>query len=499
LRDVVDTPLALKGTGVRGGVLVAMLRYLADNATRGMVFALEEPEAFLHPAAQEDLRDELERLAERSDVSLLVTTHSPFVISRSSEGRVFGLTKDHHGRTRVTSSARGDEPHAPLIGELFREVTFEELLRRATELPPGKKAVLLVEGRGDQQYFEVVCDRLGRPELIRDLHIQPTGGCRNMVAQAVIARAAADNVPVGVLLDNDKFGRDTRNELKAKFGFVPAKDLFSYAEVFPEKQRNFEYEAEDLFPVAIIEDFVTEHGQGVLEGSSKRPDGSFHYDFDSSAKELLLSHLSTHVKSADCDLWVNLLAYIRTGLGLGVPGPDDEVAPVEVVMTSGDVLVLADRAEHSRFLQHFAVLLPTDKPIDQSVTHVAFYADGEIKREVPRIRAQYSSLRIAPETIAQLRRAGSANDQRVADLLEAWLEEDAVAHGSVSQLVLLSSTDAADALELPHEIRNTKTTSSGKPMAWVVSQKVLPFSALLNAPTTTDELDRRLLESSGGQ
>ena len=34
------------------GLLVAMLSYLASNASHGMVFALEEPEAFLHPAAQ---------------------------------------------------------------------------------------------------------------------------------------------------------------------------------------------------------------------------------------------------------------------------------------------------------------------------------------------------------------------------------------------------------------------------------------------------------------
>src|SRR5207245_7695906 len=50
LSDAVETPLTLKGTGVRGGVLVAMLRYLADNATNSMVFVLEGPGAFLHPA-----------------------------------------------------------------------------------------------------------------------------------------------------------------------------------------------------------------------------------------------------------------------------------------------------------------------------------------------------------------------------------------------------------------------------------------------------------------
>ena len=107
LDDIVSTPLAGKGTGVRGGVLVAMLSYLALNATRGMVFALEEPEAFLHPGAQENLRDHLEELAAAAGVSLLITTHSPFIVTSSANGRVFCLAKDKEGRTRVSESARG--------------------------------------------------------------------------------------------------------------------------------------------------------------------------------------------------------------------------------------------------------------------------------------------------------------------------------------------------------------------------------------------------------
>ncbi|MGH3928263.1 MAG: ATP-dependent nuclease, partial [Pseudonocardiaceae bacterium] len=76
LTDSAETALASKGTGVRGAVMVAMLRYLAEQTRRSMIFAIEEPESFLHPAAQEALRDDLEGLAERQDVTLLVTTHS---------------------------------------------------------------------------------------------------------------------------------------------------------------------------------------------------------------------------------------------------------------------------------------------------------------------------------------------------------------------------------------------------------------------------------------
>jgi putative ATP-dependent endonuclease of the OLD family len=35
---------------------------------RSKVFAIEEPEMFLHPTAQEELRDDLEALAERKEL-----------------------------------------------------------------------------------------------------------------------------------------------------------------------------------------------------------------------------------------------------------------------------------------------------------------------------------------------------------------------------------------------------------------------------------------------
>ena len=58
--DAAATDLADKGTGVRGGLIVSMLQHLAETSRRSIVFAVEEPEAFLHPAAQEQLREDIE-------------------------------------------------------------------------------------------------------------------------------------------------------------------------------------------------------------------------------------------------------------------------------------------------------------------------------------------------------------------------------------------------------------------------------------------------------
>jgi len=149
--DSVETSLADKGTGVRGVVLVAMLRYLADHTQRSVVFAVEEPEAFLHPGAQENLRDDLEKLAERPDVTLLVTTHSPFIVSRDPAASVIALAKDTSGATWITGQAAGDQPRASLLGGLFKDAALPDLLERATRLPDSARGSLIVEGWDDEQ------------------------------------------------------------------------------------------------------------------------------------------------------------------------------------------------------------------------------------------------------------------------------------------------------------------------------------------------------------
>ena len=94
--DLALTDLADKGTGVRGGLLVAMLRHFAETGRRSMLFAVEEPESFLHPAAQESLREDLEQLANKKTVSLLVTSHSPYIVSRQPGANPDRSRDDRH-------------------------------------------------------------------------------------------------------------------------------------------------------------------------------------------------------------------------------------------------------------------------------------------------------------------------------------------------------------------------------------------------------------------
>jgi len=73
------TTLDVKGDGVQSLAAVALLRRAAMDRSRSrtFVFAVEEPEAHLHPRAIRELRRVLAQIAE--DQQVVVTTHSPLL------------------------------------------------------------------------------------------------------------------------------------------------------------------------------------------------------------------------------------------------------------------------------------------------------------------------------------------------------------------------------------------------------------------------------------
>lgn len=503
--DVVTTPLAGKGTGVRGGLLVAMLSYLALNATRGMVFAVEEPEAFLHPAAQEQLRDHLEQLASVAGVSLLVTTHSPFIVTRSEHGRVFCLGKDKDGRTRVSESARGDADHAPLIGGLLRETTIESLLSASSALPPGTEAVVLVEGEGDRFCIEHAANLVGRPDLLEGIALIPTGGTTRLVAQAVISNAAFDG-PVLVVVDNDEPGREARDRiLKGGFG-ISKKYVITYAQLYDDTWQHEPIEAEDVFDPELIEDFRTAHGDSVVAGSKRRPDGKFHYDFDQVAKEALNAWLREKTKPEHVEKWIELILLLRERAGISVP--DESAAEVVAQARAGGVspdddaedelqglaLVVTGERDYARYQAHQAIVLDTDQRLDDAITHVGFY-HRSIQPYIARILDDHPNLLFSPSTMIQLRSTGKYIDAKVADLIAETLSTNTTMAGSTHRVLVLSNHTENATIKLPQPIKNTKQ-SRGKPVAWTIGPTVVPISALASGPATTDELDA-LFEQQG--
>ena len=469
-----------------------------------MVFAVEEPEAFLHPSAQENLRDHLEQMGAASSVSLLVTTHSPFLVTKSPNGKVFCLAKDVDGRTRISNFASGDADHAPLVGGLLREETIESLLAAASVFPGGSQAVVLVEGDGDKRCLEHAAHLVGRPDLLDGLVIRPCGGTIRMIAQAVITKASTD-LPIVIVVDNDDPGRHARSTLSGNtFGFNK-KQILTYALVFDDdkaladKWQTFPVEAEDLFDPGLLDAFVEANGESILEGKQKRPDGAWHYDMGESAKQLLDGWVTAEAMPHQVKRWVDMLLRIRTTAALEVP----EEAAAELVDSVGDaargrddlgaggrVLVVVGQHDHARYLSDSAIVLTGAVDSGIEFTRVGFYSRA-ILPHVPLVLADHPNLQLSGETSAQLRATGKDVDRRLAEFVDRLIWENKDLAGTTARVLLLSGPESADTVVLPDQIKNTKQLSS-KPVAWTIGPRVIPLDALTSGVSTTDDLDRRI-------
>ena len=289
LGDLVKTELKDKGTGVRGAVLVSMLQYLAEQSHRSLVLAVEEPEAFLHPAGQEAIRGHLEDLAMRADVSLLVTTHSPYVISHSAEALLTELQKSD-GATNKVASAPGNESRAHLLGSLYRDAGLARVLERSLEIPAGTKAVVITEGYTDDLFLRQCCEAAGRKDLLEGLHMIVAGRAANVVPQAILAEAATE-LPVIALLDHDDSGKAAVEKL-ASFNWERNRRILSLKS-WPGACRDHDIEIEDLLPAAAVTALITKLGDHVALDGTEKCAGKWHYRVSKAWKDEAIASLSS--------------------------------------------------------------------------------------------------------------------------------------------------------------------------------------------------------------
>lgn len=315
--DSAETTLLNKGTGVRGALLVGLLTYLAKHSRRSLVLAVEEPESFLHPRAQQDLRDNLLKLSNRPDVSLLVTTHSPFMLSRSPSALITSLSKSETGRTLIGTQIRGDRSHSPVSTPLFGETITPALLDLVQPPKDGVQAILCVEGYTDKAYINSVLRLAGRLDLLEGLEIRSDEGAHKAAVQAILARQMlAKQIPVGALFDSDEMGRAAKSLLVDKFQWN-SKHVFAYRKWRPDPS-SAPVEAEDMFDEKLLNRFAASHPPCFIAEKVQYKSGRFHYGFTSDGKDHFLKFVETMLTPGDIGCWIKLVEDIRKGLGLQI-------------------------------------------------------------------------------------------------------------------------------------------------------------------------------------
>jgi putative ATP-dependent endonuclease of the OLD family len=183
LDDGFTSSVEHKGHGLQRTLIMALLQVLAEYQhvrvegdatahTRPVIFAVEEPELYMHPQMERKMRDALYALAATPNYQVICTTHSPVFLD---------MAEKHTAIVRLERQACGKVEAFQVLHDLFAGPEVEQqkkLLRMITEFDPAvnelffAKRVVLVEGPTELAVFKKAAECMGifeeHPHLRRD-------------------------------------------------------------------------------------------------------------------------------------------------------------------------------------------------------------------------------------------------------------------------------------------------------------------------------------------
>jgi len=230
----VEVPIDDWGSGTqnRTYILMALLQAKrmkdldASDEKITPIVVVEEPESFLHPAAQAEFGGLLQELAQELEIQIIVSTHSPFMLNRVSPVSNILLRRRLRRRqlqeTEIvdTSGANWMEPFSDHLGIVSPEFNDWRTLFSSRD-----SRVLLVEGESDEDYFsfvrEMVGDRFGLPEDVKIVAYGGKDALKNTVLVNFVLRNF-DRVYITFDLDaaNDVSRSLERLDLKEKEDYL---------------------------------------------------------------------------------------------------------------------------------------------------------------------------------------------------------------------------------------------------------------------------------------
>lgn len=212
LSEIKDTPVSLEnwGSGTRNrtkifsSILRAKQLSSSSDATKKItpIILLEEPEAFLHPSAQSNFGRVLDSLATDLDVQIICTSHSPFLLSRSSTDSNFLIERVvRRGKSYETVKVQVEKDEALVPFAFALGMDAEELEPWKDILFDNSKALLIVEGELDKMIIEKIA--ACRKFEFTGVSINPIGGKDKVNDREMIRFISKIGENVAFLLDLD--------------------------------------------------------------------------------------------------------------------------------------------------------------------------------------------------------------------------------------------------------------------------------------------------------
>jgi AAA domain/AAA ATPase domain len=150
------------GSGLQSLLELSLAQAESDETAGEKITALEEPEAFLHPAAQRTLARQLFRAIEGRRI---VSTHSPILVEEAQPGDVVLVHEHQFNHPSPQPDKKREEINNSLLTHYGAEMLFSS-------------GVLLVEGESDREFFEGLRRRFAAYDpsgRLDKLIVAPTG------------------------------------------------------------------------------------------------------------------------------------------------------------------------------------------------------------------------------------------------------------------------------------------------------------------------------------
>lgn len=212
-------PYYRQGDGIQRVLLLSLLRALAlqlrerpENAVRRpFILLIEEPELFLYPLAQEQMRDVLESISTTNQV--IYATHSPLLLSPKQLSGLVRLHKVPDPDTNLEKTKVIGVPITEEMLEMEKDILTILNLQRSTQLF-FSDIVILVEGESDRHLYRAAFQKLfGTTLELADIALVEIGGKDRLPRlKAILANVCPK---IYAIVDIDYIWDGAGNELHA--------------------------------------------------------------------------------------------------------------------------------------------------------------------------------------------------------------------------------------------------------------------------------------------
>lgn len=230
----ITTTADMVGAGLQSAIVIAIFRTYEEIKKEGAIFAIEEPEVFLHPQKQRYFSNILSKLSEQNQV--FITTHSPVFVRIYKPEEVCLIRRSKNIGTIAIICDK-----EKIIESDKKALQIENYFDNQRNELFFAKGVVLVEGATEKFTFPYVSIHSGFDIDRYGISIIECGGKGNLLIFSKVAKAF--NIPYVVVADEDikdislisdpekikkaeaqNKGHKTKNDaLKA---FVPSENLF---------------------------------------------------------------------------------------------------------------------------------------------------------------------------------------------------------------------------------------------------------------------------------